>query len=57
VLLGERRRREHRVGVEIKPMIAQHHDVDVVALHAKSYQRGHGRHHPGRREVDLTAHE
>ena len=38
VLLGEGRGGEQHVGVEVDAMVAQHDDVDVVALHARGAQ-------------------
>src|SRR4029453_19005003 len=57
MLLREGGRREYHVRIEIDPMVAQHHDIDVLALDAEPQQRRYGGHDPGGCEIDLPANE
>ena len=57
MLLGKGGGGEHHVGVEVDAVVAQHDDVDVVALDAEPEQRGDRRHHPGGGEINVAAHE
>ena len=56
-LLRESGRREYHVRVEIDPILAQHHDIDVLALTPSPSSEGTAVSDPGRREIDLAANE